>query len=204
MGLREQKKQETRNQLIQAAERLFNQLDFEQVTVEQLATEAGISRKTFFNYFASKGLLLETLALSWMETSSAWEEDANSAESALIPPAINSISQWVITHRKLLKMVEKHTRLFEANFEANESSAYRPELYANSRAPRLARVRKAQAAGSIRADIDAEMICQMYDSLRLDAVRYWLRKPDEEAQAEDFHRYYEAVKSVLLQGISPS
>ena len=58
MGLRERKRQQTRQQLIGAAMRLFEQKGYEQTTVAEIAAAAGVSTKTFFNYFASKDEVL--------------------------------------------------------------------------------------------------------------------------------------------------
>jgi AcrR family transcriptional regulator len=58
MSLRERKRHHTRTQLIGAAMRLFEQKGYEQTTVAEIASAAGVSTKTFFNYFASKDEVL--------------------------------------------------------------------------------------------------------------------------------------------------
>ena len=57
-SLRERKRQQTRRDLIGAAMRLFDQKGYEQTTVAEIAAAAGVSTKTFFNYFASKDEVL--------------------------------------------------------------------------------------------------------------------------------------------------
>ena len=54
MGLRETKKLATRQQIADVAMRLFVQRGFDQVTVAEVAAEAGVSEKTVFNYFPTK------------------------------------------------------------------------------------------------------------------------------------------------------
>lgn len=58
MGLRERKRQQTRQELIGAAMQLFEERGYEQTTVAEIASAAGVSTKTFFNYFASKDEVL--------------------------------------------------------------------------------------------------------------------------------------------------
>src|SRR5215831_11027089 len=54
MGLRESKKLRTRQEIADAAMRLFAQRGFERVTVAEVAAAAEVSEKTVYNYFPTK------------------------------------------------------------------------------------------------------------------------------------------------------
>ncbi|GAA4915300.1 AcrR family transcriptional regulator [Nonomuraea thailandensis] len=60
MSLRERKKQQTRQALLDAAGRLFDEQGYETTTVDQIAAAAGVSTRTFFTYFRHKADVLHT------------------------------------------------------------------------------------------------------------------------------------------------
>jgi AcrR family transcriptional regulator len=54
LGLRERKKQQTRQVIAETARGLFSERGFERVTVAEIARAAGVAEKTVFNYFPTK------------------------------------------------------------------------------------------------------------------------------------------------------
>ncbi|MGQ2995823.1 TetR/AcrR family transcriptional regulator [Variovorax sp.] len=66
-GLRERKRRETRQRIAEVGQRLFLANGYESTTLDAIAAEAGISRRTFFSYFKSK----DEIIVFWQQTGSA-------------------------------------------------------------------------------------------------------------------------------------
>lgn len=58
MGVRAEKKSQSRQRLVVAAYRLFSEQGYDETSVEEVAAAAGVSRATLFNYFPSKAALV--------------------------------------------------------------------------------------------------------------------------------------------------
>ena len=60
-GLRERKRRQTRQRLAETGLRLFLERGYDQTTLDAIAEAAGVSRRTFFHYFAQK----DDILLAW-------------------------------------------------------------------------------------------------------------------------------------------
>jgi AcrR family transcriptional regulator len=71
-GVRERKRRETRQHIAETGLRLFLANGYEHTTLDAIAAEAGISRRTFFAYFKSK----EDILFVWQHEgwSAVWED----------------------------------------------------------------------------------------------------------------------------------
>jgi AcrR family transcriptional regulator len=93
-GLRERKRQQTRERLTRAAMALFLERGFEATTLDDIAAAADISRRSFFHYFASK----EDVVFAWQEESTAAlvaAIAARPADESMLTAAENAISAMV-------------------------------------------------------------------------------------------------------------
>jgi AcrR family transcriptional regulator len=99
VGLRERKKQRTRDALIDAALDLFLTRGYEATTVDQIAAEVEVSPRTFFRYFASK----EDVALSL----TADEQRMLLAELASRPESESPFTALCQAMRSLLQILRE-------------------------------------------------------------------------------------------------
>jgi len=82
LGVRETKRRETHERIAEAGMRLFLERGYEETTLDAIAEAAGISRRTFFYYFASK----DDILLTWNNAGAVPE----ALKVALIREASNS------------------------------------------------------------------------------------------------------------------
>lgn len=86
-----------------AAERLFGEKGFAHVTMTEIATAAGMSKKTLYVYFADKRELLKSL----ISSSYVWSEQAANQEKVAENPVtalklhLNNIAEYVLSERHL-------------------------------------------------------------------------------------------------------
>ena len=82
-GLRERKKRETRRALNLAALDLVEEKGFAAVTTEEIAARAGVSARTFFNYFPSKEAAVIGTTGDELEAYASQLEQAREGETPL-------------------------------------------------------------------------------------------------------------------------
>lgn len=124
LGLRQRKKELTRQAIYEAARRLFADRGFDHVTVAEVAREANVSEVTVFNYFPSK----EDLFYGGMHF---FEEELLEAVRERKP----SEAPVKAFRRKLLESVDglRSKERFAVIRKATEAYSASPSLYSHER-----------------------------------------------------------------------
>jgi AcrR family transcriptional regulator len=92
-GRREWKKRETLKRIVEAGLRLFVKNGYEGTTLDEIAAEAGIARRTFFYYFKSKEAILMAYLDGGFARSSVRLLRAQPTDQAPLTAVLNSFSQ---------------------------------------------------------------------------------------------------------------
>jgi AcrR family transcriptional regulator len=151
---RQERREQIERQLLDATERLMAAgASFTELSVDRLATEAGISRASFYIYFEDKGHLLRRLTgqvfADLADAGERWWSVAQRRDPTDVLAAMTGIVASYRRHQPLLVAL-------------NEMAAYDPQVGATYRevltaiAGRLTEVIEAgQAGGAIRRDLSA-------------------------------------------------
>lgn len=172
LTLRERQKRETHELIARAAERLFAERGFVAVTVDDVASAAGVSRQTVFNHFPTK----EDLVF----------DRSKEAEALMIsamrdrPPGMTSVGAFrEMTHEFWSRMLGlPDPRPPGGFFDLVEASpalqAYARELSARA-AMRVAEVIAQQTAAigdDLRPQVAARALTSVYDAVFLATQRH--------------------------------
>jgi AcrR family transcriptional regulator len=152
---RQERREQIERQLLDATERLMGAgASFTELSVDRLATEAGISRASFYVYFEDKGDLLRRLTSQVFgdlsDGAASWWNVAQRRDPADVRAAMTAIVASYRRHQPLLVAL-------------NEMSAYDPlvgatytEILAGISARVTAIIEQGQADGSIRGELPPE------------------------------------------------
>lgn len=123
VGLRERNKLRRREQITEAALRLFAERGFDGVTIEEIAEAADVSRRTFFRYFARK----EDVIIAWKqqmadELRAALAERAN--EESPLDAAHGALATVVAGYADRPELTLGLMRLFEGGPKLHAGADY--------------------------------------------------------------------------------
>lgn len=168
-GRVERKKKETQQKIIKAAMDLFQSQGFNNTTMEQIAEEADIARKTLYNHFPVK----EAIVDDYVRSSS---KEFTQQALATLPDFPDTRSRLLNTLDRVYKQVEINQELIGISlgyrFKNMSQGAGYESGGTNSLLAEI--IKLGQEAGEIRQDISAKLLVKQLDFLRGFIVMEWL------------------------------
>jgi AcrR family transcriptional regulator len=206
MGLRELKKEQTRQLIAETAWRLFADRGFDRVTVAEVAREAQVAEATVFNYFRTK----EDLFYSRLEAFGGRLLEAISARDAG-EPVLVAVRRFLLESGGLLAQLEAgDPEALERLRTVNRLIAASPALLAReqqaiARSTRsLAELLAAETgalADDVRAQVAANALVGVQRAL-IDYVRRRVLADDEPARlAADVRKLSQGAFALLEHGL---
>lgn len=171
-GLVERKKREVRDRIIAVAGELFNRQGFENTTMDQIAAESVVARKTLYNYFPLKEAIADEYVRSISkDTAQDTLEtlfDLPDTRARLIA-AINNRYDWLELNPKLCGIVLMYRMKImmqepDHTFESSGTQNLIMDI-----------LRTSKEMGELNADIPVEKIFRFIDCMRTVTVLDWLK-----------------------------
>lgn len=174
-----------KSRLLEAAERVFSEKGLDRAKVEDITTQAGLSKGAFYLHFDSKGdafkeLLSEVLA----HLQSRMGEAKQNGLPALDQGFEQALAMWLERDLAMFEFIWKNRALMRITLEGGRSADYQHliehfAVYAQSETAAL--LRQGVAAGIYRENLDIEVaaafIAGGYDRFARQLVRE-AKKPD--------------------------
>ena len=190
---REEKKNATRQKIIDCALQLFAQQGYAQTTVNQITEQAGVAKGTFFNYFANKEVVLCDIQLTL-----ATEEISRLQykQGPIIPLMREALMGMV---RQLPAESPLILALFQSTL--NNSTLLELEKTKNEEFKQMlaAAIELAQERGEISKSMPAKMIAELavqtYDGVLL----YWSKGLGDEQLSNQMAISFE----LFFKGLTP-
>lgn len=121
---------DTRQQILDAALRLFTDKGYDKVTLREIADEVGVTKAALYYHFDSKEKLLETLVEPFLEmqdrfmgmiasrpTRESWAE------------GLTAFVQWALPHSRLFELAQANQPALEELMRRPENAAKHAELH---------------------------------------------------------------------------
>jgi AcrR family transcriptional regulator len=172
VGLREDKKGRTRHEIAQAALELFRARGYDETRVRDIVERVGISEATFFNYFGTKELLLDELALAQVELfRETLAYQLSRATDSTVPErileTIRTATALIAADRDLHTVLWTRSKLFHSGGALRERTH---DMYRVLRAL----FEQGQQRGEIRRDADPMQLAELLIAIYQFTATNWL------------------------------
>jgi AcrR family transcriptional regulator len=187
-GLRARKKQQVRDAILEVCGRLFRTRGFDATTIDDVVAAVGISRQTFFNYFAGKEAVLSELGLAWLrQHAEAPRAGVRAGRGAAVFEGTRRFLRGQLAaierDREFMRLVFTRSGLF---FPDGPQVGTRADTLRRDRTREVLAaisdlMRAGQESGGLRADVPAEQVAELYVAVMMFTVRLWLTQAASDA-----------------------
>ena len=185
-GKSHRKSSKKQRQIVETAETLFTRHGIKRITVEEICQKAGVSKMTFYKYFANKIELVKHLWNNWIEESFDKLDEIDAMDIAF-PEKIELMFAWKaeLVSKMSTEFIEE---LLPIEFEKEKAMRRFLEF-----------IMKAQERGDIRPEIRPEFIMAII-SWKYNRSPFSFRKnPMEKELYSIYNKLSACISGILLQ-----
>ncbi len=185
LTLPQQRKEETRVRILEAAYRVFGRRGYEAATVEEITAECGIAKGALYSHFASKEELFRTVLLEHVRRRS---EEAAARLGPELPLRENILriieASWATCRTDPIwsPLLIECWALASRNEWGRQAVA---ALFDHCSAALARFLSGAKRAGLVRSDVDVQEAARLFLAVNDGLVLQWQTQPDK-VDPEDF------------------
>jgi len=192
MGLREEKKRRQRQAIVDTAVALFREQGFERTRVSDVTERLSISEVTFFNYFPTKGAVLEAAADDMLDRATALLRHDVADDVRPVPERLEEVVRAFAVNfagdRDFAALLAAHAWLWSER-HGQETSELLTNLLAHG-----------QRRGEVSSDAPADQLAELFMAVMLVTIRNWLiRKEEEESLDERLVRAWRILRDGAMR-----
>lgn len=168
-SLRARNQQRARDEIVEAAYRLFAERGYAQVTVPDIVERAGVGRTTFFRYFGDKQEVVFAGEEEWLETVGRWQREHSAAES---PVSLSQAEALALVRETAVMICTRATqdparyvlreRLIDQNPELGDRAARKQRRFAET----IGEILREQGASAHTAALAPQLALACYNAGR--------------------------------------
>jgi AcrR family transcriptional regulator len=179
LTLPQQRKEETRVRILEAAYRVFGRRGYEAATVEEITAECGIAKGALYSHFASKEELFRTILLEHVRRRSEEAAARLGPELPLRESILHIIeASWATcrTDSNWSPLLMECWALASRNEWARQAVA---ALFNHCSAALARFLSRAKRAGLVRSDVDVHGAARLFLAVNDGLVLQWQTQPDK-------------------------
>jgi AcrR family transcriptional regulator len=193
MGLRAEKKNKLRGQILANAIQLFKERGFDEVTIDDIIGQLEISQATFFNYFPSKTAILQQAAYDTVARYQEMLEDEVRRDA----PTAEKLTRLLAAMGRGLQTDKRFYRTLFTRSVLNFGDVRVERILSDLSA---ALMREGQRRGEISAEYDPHELADIFMGTYYAIIMRWLNGDGAQSLVERLHR----GATIFLSGVAPS
>ena len=174
---------------------MFFRLGIRSVSIDDICRELGMSKKTFYVYFASKDELIEQLLRSNVEHME--QKMRTTMESNDFSGIVRKFTQWIATERedvrKVPQLVYDLKKYYPQQYNAFQRLSFETQQQYIEKF-----IERGMEAGLVRANINKEYTSHLFAKIYTDALRDFEKI---ESKGHNLPQFCRVASDILMRGI---